>query len=327
MPYTPSLAPTKDSSEGSRDWDRHEELGLPVEWIDFHRARSGPWIAPDEYFWTPTSFFTALGGISPTLIERVRERTGGCFFDLSLKAQCEFVGAHYVQTDLPTILEGHIGEAPSGKSNIELQVLGHFERQGWRGEPCEGATFRTARTLIAGWFIDNGLDFGPTDPVTLRPMNRKSLTQAEATALRAAASSLTTEELVQAARTAKELKGRAPEGYRLLSLEERKTGVRQKPFLALPQGASTLKDDHIVEGWKALGLERTVQACEREMLGFGTVGWPDITMHRNGETRIVEVKKGSDKFTPRQADFMRSIARPLGWKIEFLHVRTGKKAS
>ena len=327
MSYTPSLAPVRDSSEGSRDWDRYEELGLPAEWIDFHRSRPGPWIAPDEYFWTPTSYFTVLEGVSSSLIERIRERTGGCFFNLPLKEQCALVGAHYVQTDLSTILDGHVGEATSGKSSIEMQVLGHFERLGWRGDPCEGSTFHTAQTLIAGWFIDNGLDFGPTHPVTHRPMNRTSLSPIEAATLRSGAESLTTDELVRAAQTAKALRGRAPEGYKFYSLEERKAGLRQKPFLALPQGSSTLKDEHIVEGWKALGIERTVQACERKMLGFGTVGWPDITMHRDGETRIVEVKKGGDKFTPRQADFMRNVARPLGWKIEFLHVKIAIKAS
>lgn len=327
MPYTPSLSPVRDSSEGSRNWGRYEELSLPVEWIDFHRSRPGPWIAPDEYFWTPTSFFTVLEGVSASLIEQVRERTGGCFFNLSLKEQCAFTGADYLHTDLPTVLDGHTGEAPTGKSNIELQVLGHFERQGWRGDPCEGATFRTAQALIAGWFIDHGLDFGPTDPLTHRPMNRTSLTPEEAMTLREGAESLKAEGLVQAALIARALRGRAPEGYRLLSSADRKAGVRQKPFLTLPQGSSTLTDEHIVEGWKALGVERTVQACERMMLGFGTGGWPDITMHRDGKTRIVEVKKGGDKFTPRQADFMRNVARPLGWKIEFLHVKTGKKAS
>ncbi len=324
MGYRPTLEPCRDSQEGSRDWNRHEELGLPMAWIDWHRSRPGPWIAPDEYFWTPKNYFKVLDGISPAVIEEVRARTGGCFFDWPLQRQCDFIGAKYVPTHLANVVRGSVERVATGKSAIELQVLEFFAAQGWKGEPCEGSTFSAVQHLIACWFIDHGLDFGPTDPITHRPMNRQSLSSAEAAALVGAANSLNEGKIIEAVKTAVRLRSQPPPGYRLLSRQERQAGIRQKPFLVLPQGSSTLTMKHVTNGWQALGPSRSIQVCERKMLGFGTGGWPDITMYRDGITRFVEVKKAGDKFTPRQADWVRNIARPLGWEVEFLHVKVGR---
>jgi hypothetical protein len=92
----PYLGPCNDSENGANDHSRYEELELPEEWIA-DRFKNGlcRWIGPDEYFWTPDSFFEAGGGITPELIAEIRSKTAGCFYNLSLKEQCSLLGVEY----------------------------------------------------------------------------------------------------------------------------------------------------------------------------------------------------------------------------------------
>jgi hypothetical protein len=164
------------------------------------------------------------------------------------------------------------------------------------------------------------MDFSPVDPVTQLRTDRVSLTEAERSNLEVAVGAITDERLLAAFDEFRRLNGRPPPDFRLLSRSERLEGKRQKPFISLPQGSSTLTPDHVLQGWRALGPVGARRACERWMLGFGGMGWPDLTLHRQGELRLVEVKKKGDKFTHRQPYWIRNIAMPLGWSVEVLHV-------
>jgi hypothetical protein len=320
MTFQVRLSPCADPSDGARDFDRYEELGLPGAWIDRFRQSPGHWIAPDEYFWTPTPFFTALGSDVTGLIDEVRALTGGCFFDLPLTRQCDLIGARYICVLLKEMAGPNASTHGTGKSGVELQALSFLSLDGWAGDPCEGSAFHLAKHLVHSKIADQGLDFGPMNMVTYTQIDRAVLTAEESSALNAAVDSISDDALLVAYDEFRLWKGRVPADWRRLSRKEKLAGLRQKPFILLPQGSSTLTPDHVLEGWRALGPVGVKQVCERWMLGFGGMGWPDLTLHRQGELRLVEVKKKGDKFTHRQTYWIRNIASPLGWPVEVLHV-------
>lgn len=322
MSYVPRLSPCKSVNDGADDWNRYEELGLPRQWIDLHKSTESRWIAPDEYFWTPDSYFNVLPGMTPALLAEIRARTGGSFFKLKLAKQCEFIGA-----TLSRVTQSELGGANyflSGnyKRAIEHAALDYFAAKGWRGDPCEGASFKVGLHLARCWFADHDIDFVPKDAMDYREGER-ALTEEQRIALAMAIDAINENELIAAFETAKSLKGQPAPDYNDYYWATRKAGRTPKPFLTLPPGMSVITSDHIVEGWRAIGPDRFARACERWMNGYGGAGWPDLTIHKNGVMRLVEVKGGSDKFTQRQADFIRNIARPLGWPVEVLHVKKG----
>jgi hypothetical protein len=322
MAFVPRLSPCKDDQEGADDWSRYEQLGFPRQWIDMRKATGGLWIAPDEYFWTPDSFFTAVKGMTPALLGEIREKTGGCFFKMKLVDQCEFIGASLIRMTRAEL--GGADHFLSGnyKRALEHAALAYFAKAGWRGDPCEGASFDVALHLVRCWFVDHGVEFVPKDVMQYRKGSR-TINAEQRTALGAAISAITEADLVEAFETAQRLKGQPPPNYNEHYFEARKAGRTPKPFLTLPPGSADMRVDHLLEGWKAIGPDRLAQACERWMDGYGGAGWPDLTLHKDGLMRLVEVKGGSDKFTHRQTSFIRNIARPLGWSVEVLHVKNG----
>jgi hypothetical protein len=56
------------------------------------------------------------------------------------------------------------------------------------------------------------------------------------------------------------------------------------------------------------------------VMGYGGAGWPDLTLQKDAELKFVEVKQSQDKFTDRQAYWIRNFAIPLGLDFKVLHV-------
>jgi len=53
---------------------------------------------------------------------------------------------------------------------------------------------------------------------------------------------------------------------------------------------------------------------------YGGMGWPDLTLLRDGKVHFVEVKLGTDRFTERQRDWAGSISHEMKLFPTLLHV-------
>ncbi|MGH7801215.1 MAG: hypothetical protein ACREOW_11425 [Thermodesulfobacteriota bacterium] len=109
MTYVPRITPCRDDTEGFEDRERYEALGLPSEWIDIVNSRFGRglrWIAPDEYFWTPDGFFTVIEGVTSSMLQQIRAKTGGSFYALSLVDQCKLLGVRYERITAASLAAG-----------------------------------------------------------------------------------------------------------------------------------------------------------------------------------------------------------------------------
>jgi len=298
-------------------------LGLPRAWIDHFRASAGRWVAPDEYFWTPQNFFTALPATLHPYIAEVRERTGGSFHSLPLPEQARVLGIEYSSMPITELGVGDRSpERASPKTGVEFDVLRHFERNGWSGEACEGSTFMLAKYLIHSAMAERGIQFPATDPLTHAPIVDRQLSGEERLELERASSRLTLSSLIGAYREYRSTRG-VRTVHTMVSRRDREAGVRERPFLQMPQAANDLKEEQIEACWDALGYERIRDVCELWMRGYGGAGWPDLTMGNGQKLRLVEVKRKADKFTLPQTYWVRNIAKPMRWPVEVLHVTVG----
>ena len=146
MTYIPRLTPCRDDTEGFEDQERYEELGLPPKWIKIMSSRFGrkKWIAPDEYFWTPDEFFTVFRGVTPSMLQQIRAKTGGSFYALSLEDQCKLLGVRYERITAASLAAGVVPLDNVGRGGgmaIEEFVFQCLSAQGWRGTWCEGLLF------------------------------------------------------------------------------------------------------------------------------------------------------------------------------------------
>jgi hypothetical protein len=279
---------------------RQEDLGLPDRWIKrFPKGRSFG-IPADEYFWTPDGFFTAVSRMTPKLLAEIRDRTGGSFYDLTLKQQCELLNIRCETLDLTNV--AYTKQIPKnlGRRNglaIEEFVFYWYLDQGWDGDFCEGATFILIDFIIKNAFESEGLSYYPIyrkrndKYIDCKPIRPKDLALIKYT-------------------------------LNTLSSNEIKN-YSENSFVPLPKlGKYSL--EMAIAGWKHIRKShRGVMAkiCERAMLGyFEGRGWPDITLFRGNDLKLVEIKKGNDKFTHRQAYWIRNYALPLNLDFQVMHV-------
>jgi hypothetical protein len=81
----------------------------------------------------------------------------------------------------------------------------------------------------------------------------------------------------------------------------------------------------LLAGWRRLDIATLYKFCERTMLGFGGLGWPDLTLFKGQQMKFVEIKQAKDRFTHRQAYWVRNIAKPLNLDLVVLHVVNGDR--
>lgn len=301
--YAPRLDPCRTAEEGYKDRRRYEELGLPVAWIEYHMKGHGLWFAPDEYFWTPDGFFTVNDDMSPSLLKEIRARTGGCFFDMTLTDQCRLLGVQLDIVEASELAESKVPFQNIGKRGgtaIELFALECFKSQGWEGDRCEGAAFFVISHAVREFVEKARVAYHPQEwKMNRKPRIRTSLDPHESDVL-----------------------DKAIEQLNELQLAKWYQCALKTPHKAvIPKGAASgLTLAHVLSCWQVLGAQGVHRFCERQMLGFNGMGWPDLTLHRNKEMRFVEIKKDKDKFTHRQPYWFRNFARPMGWEVKVLNI-------
>lgn len=292
----PRLAPCLSDSNGYENFARYRALRLPERWTARCQASRGWWIAPDEYFWTPDKFFMAMPDMSAGLLQEIRSVTGGSFYDLPLSEQCSLLGASYSALDST--------ESAPKQATVEDSVLHRLRGDGWDGERGEGAAFNLAAWSVRRLMEKAGATYWPLRWLSQQPAQERTLESTEVAALRAVVTKLRDDDIAATFSLWK----RAPQMIGL-STAANKFGV------AL---------DQVLKVWHAMGSKRLIDLCTLEMRGFGTVGWPDLTLHKAGSLRLIEVKSKKDSFTRGQAYWFRNIARPLKWDVEVLHVQKWK---
>lgn len=303
----PRLKPCLSDRDGYADWDRYEQLGLPDAWTNLCKKFPGVWIAPDEYFWTPNGFFQEWEGMTPDLLKAIRRSTGGCFYALSLQQQCAILGASYSQVDVSGLSDDQVPPTRIGKRGgkpIEVFALECYEKQGWKGDRREGAAFYFISYAVQELVESKGITFFPSN---LRSdgslIGRESLNEQESAALNYAVNEL-------------------DDAFFRRSYSR----WRRDTFLAYVTKTTPAEFsvEQVIGCYRVLGRQATYNLCERNMLGFTGMGWPDLTLYRENILRLVEVKSNSDKLTHRQAYWFRNCAIPLRWSVEVLHVNREK---
>ena len=302
--YRVRLKPVISNNIGFWNFARYEQLGLPLDWIKECQSSRGIWVAPDEYFWTPDSFFLARKGMSKKRLIQIRALTGGSFFELELKQQCKLLKVSYKET---TPLQYEEIRSQRGKT-LEERVLLTMSEQGWHGERFEGATFFIAMHAIREMIEGQGLTYWPLKWLShLEPKSRGKLTARELEGLDDAIDQLGSSYIEAVFSNWQE----ASHSCSMPKVAQ-KENIKLKDVLhCLP----VIKKDYLKD------------ACVREMLGYGVMGWPDLTVIKGKELRFIEVKSIKDKLTQRQGGWCRNFAKPLGWPVTILHIQNSKAAN
>ncbi|EJM38389.1 VRR-NUC domain-containing protein [Pseudomonas sp. GM33] len=305
MKFEINLSPCAFDHDGWSNLERYKELGLPSEW-SADRAAGGEWIAPDEYFWTPDSFFWAVKFMSADLLAEIREKTGGSFYSLSLRQQCELVGIEYLSKH-PRDMSETIGRR-SYVDSVESFSLDFFKSSGWSGEMFEGSTIQMlsfwARKILEKKGVRyNGFYYGDllfADKSSKGIFRRSSISEPELSVINEVLSILNIEKIS----------------------EIHSTWVKNVKKFPLPRNVTpdVLDIVHLESVWSGISNEIFKRILLRQILGFNGLGWPDLTLQKNGNLKFVEVKQADDKFTHRQAYWLRNFARPLGLNMSVLHV-------
>ncbi|MGH7801214.1 MAG: hypothetical protein ACREOW_11420 [Thermodesulfobacteriota bacterium] len=178
---------------------------------------------------------------------------------------------------------------------IEEFVFQCLGAQGWRGTWCEGSSFIPIIELVRQLVEGKGIRFFPVEwDISGRHFVREELSDKETHILWAAISVVT---------------DRLLEGF-----------YKEWQTIDPRNATKSVSLDQLLDIWHSFGQDEIHRICARAMLGFYTAWWPDLTLHRDGKIRFVEVKKGSDKFTHRQSYWVRNFALPLDWDVVVLNV-------
>jgi hypothetical protein len=304
----PYLGPCRDVHHGVKDRQRYEELELPTAWTTARLQSPGPWIGPDEYFWTPDSFFEAMPSVTPELLSEIRAKTFGCFYHLGLAEQCDLLGMRYQKRHPADMDQASTNPPLKASDPVEKFSFDFFNNQGWTGDLDEGASIHlllhTLRKRLEAsgirlhnmWYrsLDKSLYPGGIYQRDCIDAHESALIDHEVSSV------LKQPNLV----AAYELWCRDPRDFPLA----RKVNPVTFPL------------DHFLSVCEGLTQPVLSSMVDLVVLGYLGMGWPDLTLQKHGELAFVEVKQGQDKFTHRQAYWIRNFAVPLALDFTTLHV-------
>lgn len=306
MAFEINLSPCADVHIGFDDLQRYEALGLPEEW-SIARATGHKWIAPDEYFWTPDDFFLVMPSMTDALLEEIRAKTGGSFFQLGLIKQCELLGLNYISKHPKLMFDETEGKL-SYADPVERFSLNYYKHFGWSGESREGSSiflilFCFRKVLEQKNILQHGLynsKVFQADRSSKGIFTRDSISPEEHTVIDGLIEKLDEEKIEY-----------------IYSIWEKSPRKFPTPRGLAPDNFS-LSD--LIAVWQGLTPKLIKGLVELELFGFGGLGWPDLTMSKEGRMQFTEVKQTSDKLTHRQGYWARNIAKPLILDPSVLHI-------
>jgi hypothetical protein len=304
----PYLGPCRDSSAGVTDQHRYEHFSLPQDWANSH-IKSGTWMGPDEYYWTPDGFFEANKIMTPELLHEIREKTGGSFYSLSLTEQCALLGIEYQKIHPADMVAVCANPPLDASKGVEEFSFDFYKNQDWAGDSGEGATIHLLSFMLKRRL--DKLDVKYHNYYYLKLSNKLF-----------------------------------PHGiFKRECIEAHEYGIIEQEVKSILDFSSLLD---VYEIWNkhqniAFGLPRKVTpnnlslddflaVCQGlthslltsitnlKVMGYTGMGWPDLTLQKDAKLKFVEVKQSQDKFTHRQAYWIRNFAIPLSLDFKVLHV-------
>ncbi|MFI4939126.1 MAG: hypothetical protein ACHP7O_02080 [Burkholderiales bacterium] len=304
----PNLAPCSDVHNGVKDRSRYEELELPTVWTAARLESLGPWIGPDEYFWTPDGFFEVLQLMTPELLCEIRAKTFGCFYNLSLTEQCSLLGVKYQKLH-PADMDRACTNPPlKASDSVEKFSFDFFKNQGWAGDLGEGASIHLLAHILRKRLEAQGVRYHNlwyrSLDKSLFPngiYKRDSIKMRESELIdHEVGSVLEQSNLVTA--------------YDMWSCDPRSFPVPRK------LSPETFTLDQLLAVCGGLAKPDLISIINLHVMGYMGMGWPDLTLQKDTALNFVEVKQSQDKFTHRQAYWIRNYAIPLGLDFTVLHV-------
>lgn len=155
----PYLGPCNDAEEGTKDKRRYQAFKLPKTWTNSNLESPGKWIGPDEYFWTPDKFFEASPSMTPELLREIREKTGGCFYGLSLLEQCALLGVKYERSHPADMADSCENPPLDASSSVEAFSFDFYRNQGYAGDRGEGASINLLAHVLRKRLEANHIKF------------------------------------------------------------------------------------------------------------------------------------------------------------------------
>ncbi len=244
-------------------------------------------VDPKAWFWTDRKWWKHT---RPETVDKMYQLAGGCFAELSLSEQAAMLGLEIEQIEgRPSKAGRGMWVLPGGSAGtVEDLALAHYRSQGFAGTSSEGKA-------LNGFNLMNGQVF--------RRMHGHLLGFDE-----------TNKQLHQA--------GPAYAAKVLASARETLANLRsvyneRKPYY---QGLLKVPIEEIEAYIATVGPDHILRCLEHRYVHRAMVfsGHFDLTL-RGESLRFVQVK-AKDRLHGSQADWVRSVARPLGLEVSIVRV-------
>ena len=310
----PYLGPCTNSENGANNRSRYEDLNLPEEWIA-NRFAHGicRWIGPDEYFWTPDSYFEVCDGMTPKLLHEIRKKTSGCYYKLSLPEQCALLGVPYHKMHPADMVEACADPFLDLSRGVEEFSFDFYKKQGWAGDSGEGASIHLLSFVLKKRLDARQLKY---HGYYYSKLNQQLYPHGVYTRDRIQVAEL--DIIEHEIGVLLEFSGLL-EAYELWHKHHRSFGLPRKV------NPDNLPLDDFLAVCEGLSKPFFASFVNLQILGYGGMGWPDLTLQRDAKLKFVEVKQSQDKFTRGQAYWIRNFALPLGLDFKVLHVAPSLK--
>lgn len=281
---------------GFRNWTRADvrELGASdalIDWLTHGNRDSDRFmVRPEEWFWRDRDWFGKLK--DPICMTEMHAISGGTFCAMSLEAQCDMLGI-----SLTTIkgekVKGSRGKwaGRNGPVTVEQFALEQLQDCGASGFAVEGLGY-------AAW--------GYARSPVAKQMRKKKIKIQEVNG--GFFDFIPGAESVQLYRDA-------------LMVTRKNIDLIHAKYKGFPNlwGSFTLEDAKAfgeVLGWDVF---EQIDGIYYMHATNCVVGWPDITVRRNGELEFIEVKS-NDRLRGNQARWVANVARPLNLKVSVCRV-------
>lgn len=276
-----------------------EKLGAPQEWItNFSHLN------PDDMYWHPDSTWLSTKGVTPRLLQSIRAITGGSFFDLSFSDQCLKLNILYIKKTPKEMVDEFPNLALYALNKVEIFALNYYKMQGWQGEASEGASIKFFSAQVQKYCEDrNVFCCGYTKDIVYRrtPIAPRKIGDREISLIRIAVNYC----LSDLSRT-----------YTLSLKHYLSIFSKLRPSINVP-----ITLDEFINTCHAYGEEFLVSYSIAVMNRFMShAGHPDLTIYKDDELALVEVKQDKDRFTRLQPLWIKDIGSELMYKITVLHI-------
>ena len=291
--------------EYDQSYSRMIQLGMSTETAKVLHSPLNRWIPPEEWFWTPDSFFKVRKEMTDEYLAEARKCTGGCFYDLSLESQCELLGIK-IELLLAGYTKDNSGSAKhwtayqtEEKLTIEDLVLTNkIGESGWKGTNDEGKIYCFIHSSLMYYF---------------RPIwQEKNGPAWSESAFHLGLRKEFISDLIEFTKTLFETTTKSHE----FLLKMHKTLIKE----GLIRGSDKFSIAAALEafdGWIKMNFVEILKTSH--IYGNALSGWPDLTLWNDSSLRFIEVK-GTDKLHRNQAYWIRNIAKPLGYDYRVVKV-------